>query len=104
MVFSKAVEKGDPRVMELLGEIYARGAGVERNYTKAFEWLTLASRQQHFSAYDGLGYLHVKGYGVEKNFTKVSSSEACLLFVYSCFGFRLLASKPQKFCRTVFSG
>ncbi|KAG1330535.1 ERAD-associated E3 ubiquitin-protein ligase component HRD3 [Cocos nucifera] len=69
--FSKAVEKGDPRVMELLGEIYARGAGVERNYTKAFEWLTLASRQQYYSAYNGLGYLHVKGYGVEKkNFTK----------------------------------
>ncbi|XP_008781053.1 ERAD-associated E3 ubiquitin-protein ligase component HRD3 [Phoenix dactylifera] len=69
--FSKAVEKGDPRVMELLGEIYARGAGVERNYTKAFEWLTLASRQQYYSAYNGLGYLYVKGYGVEKkNLTK----------------------------------
>ncbi|XP_038984912.1 ERAD-associated E3 ubiquitin-protein ligase component HRD3-like isoform X2 [Phoenix dactylifera] len=69
--FSKAVEKRDPRAMELLGEIYARGAGVERNYTKAFEWLTLASRQQYYSAYNGLGYLYVKGYGVEKkNFTK----------------------------------
>ncbi|KAG1334884.1 ERAD-associated E3 ubiquitin-protein ligase component HRD3 [Cocos nucifera] len=69
--FSKAVEKGDPTVMELLGEIYARGAGVERNYTKAFEWLTLASRQQYYSAYNGLGYLYVKGYGVEKkNLTK----------------------------------
>ncbi|WVZ01864.1 hypothetical protein V8G54_022670 [Vigna mungo] len=41
--FLKAVEKGEPRSVELLGEIYARGAGVERNYTKAFEWLTLAS-------------------------------------------------------------
>ncbi|XP_020229081.1 ERAD-associated E3 ubiquitin-protein ligase component HRD3A-like [Cajanus cajan] len=36
--FLKAVEKGEPRSMELLGEINARGAGVERNYTKAFEW------------------------------------------------------------------
>lgn len=79
--FSKAAEKGDPRVMELLGEIYARGAGVERNYTKALEWLTLASRQQYYSAYNGLGYLYVKGYGVEKkNFTKVSSSKTYLLF------------------------
>ncbi|OWM82989.1 ERAD-associated E3 ubiquitin-protein ligase component HRD3A [Punica granatum] len=69
--FLKAVEKGEPRSMELLGEIYARGAGVERNYTKAFEWLTLASRQQLYSAYNGMGYLYVKGYGVEKkNYTK----------------------------------
>ncbi|CAL5442442.1 unnamed protein product [Camellia sinensis] len=64
--FSKAVEKGEPRSMELLGEIYARGAGVERNYTKAFEWLKLASRQQLYSAYNGMGYLYVKGYGVDK--------------------------------------
>lgn len=58
--------------MELMGEIYARGAGVERNYTKAFEWLSLAAKQQYYSAYNGLGYLYVKGYGVEeKNLTKV---------------------------------
>ncbi|XP_047310550.1 ERAD-associated E3 ubiquitin-protein ligase component HRD3A-like [Impatiens glandulifera] len=69
--FSKAVEKGEPRAMELLGELYMRGAGVERNYTKALEWLTLASRQHHYSAYNGLGYLYVKGYGVDKkNYTK----------------------------------
>ncbi|KDP25988.1 hypothetical protein JCGZ_22718 [Jatropha curcas] len=69
--FSKAVKKGEPRSMELLGEIYARGAGVERNYTKALEWLTLASKQQLYSAYNGMGYLYVKGYGVEKkNYTK----------------------------------
>ncbi|KAI6683515.1 hypothetical protein NL676_029428 [Syzygium grande] len=69
--FLKAEEKGEPRSMELLGEIYARGAGVERNYTKAFEWLKLASQQQLYSAYNGMGYLYVKGYGVEKkNYTK----------------------------------
>ncbi|KAK6921284.1 Sel1-like repeat [Dillenia turbinata] len=69
--FLRAVEKGEPRSMELLGEIYARGAGVERNYTKALEWLTLASKQQLYSAYNGMGYLYVKGYGVEKkNYTK----------------------------------
>uniref|UniRef100_A0A0R0IHG1 DOD-type homing endonuclease domain-containing protein n=1 Tax=Glycine max TaxID=3847 RepID=A0A0R0IHG1_SOYBN len=69
--FLKAVDKGEPRSMELLGEIYARGAGVERNYTKAFEWLTLASRHHLYSAYNGMGYLYVKGYGVDqKNYTK----------------------------------
>ncbi|KAJ6977025.1 ERAD-associated E3 ubiquitin-protein ligase component HRD3A [Populus alba] len=69
--FSKAVEKGEPRSMELLGEIYARGAGVERNYTKALEWLTLAAKQQLYSAYNGMGYLYVKGYGVQKkNYSK----------------------------------
>ncbi|CAA2974563.1 ERAD-associated E3 ubiquitin- ligase component HRD3A [Olea europaea subsp. europaea] len=68
--FSKAEEKGEPRSMELLGEIYARGVGVKRNYTKALEWLTLASNQQLISAYNGMGYLYVKGYGMEKNYTK----------------------------------
>ncbi|XP_028756608.1 ERAD-associated E3 ubiquitin-protein ligase component HRD3A [Neltuma alba] len=68
--FSKAVDKGEPRSMELLGEIYARGAGVERNYTKAMEWFTLASKQQLYSAYNGMGYFYVKGYGVEKNYSK----------------------------------
>ncbi|KAI3762246.1 hypothetical protein L1987_52671 [Smallanthus sonchifolius] len=69
--FSKAVDKGEPRSMELLGEIYARGDGVERNYTKALEWLTLASKHQLYSAYNGMGYLYDKGYGVEQmNYTK----------------------------------
>ncbi|XP_074310777.1 ERAD-associated E3 ubiquitin-protein ligase component HRD3A [Silene latifolia] len=69
--FSKAVEKGEPRSMEYLGEIYVRGVGVERNYTKALEWLTLAAKQQLYSAYNGIGYLYVKGYGIEKkNYTK----------------------------------
>lgn len=71
--FSRAAEKGEPQSMELLGEIYARGAGVERNYTEALEWLRLAAKQQLYSAYNGMGYLYVKGYGVEqKNYTKVS--------------------------------
>lgn len=76
--------------MELMGEIYARGAGVERNYTKAFEWLSLAAKQQYYSAYNGLGYLYVKGYGVEeKNLTKVShfvnyyEGSSNLYFVYT---------------------
>ncbi|MED6137693.1 hypothetical protein PIB30_067322 [Stylosanthes scabra] len=57
--------------IKLLGEIYARGAGVERNFTKAIEWLGLACRQQLYSAYNDMGYLYVNGYGVEKeNYTK----------------------------------
>lgn len=84
--FLKAVEKGEPRSMELLGEIYARGAGVERNYTKALEWLTLASKQQLYSAYNGMGYLYVKGYGVEKkNYTKVSNLSLSVYIFYGCF-------------------
>ncbi|KAF9671302.1 hypothetical protein SADUNF_Sadunf12G0033200 [Salix dunnii] len=79
--FSKAAEKGEPRSMELLGEIFARGAGVERNYTKALEWLTLAAKQQLYSAYNGMGYLYVKGYGVQKkNYSKKTGLHACLIW------------------------
>lgn len=77
--FMKAAEKGEPRSMELLGEIYVRGAGVGRNYTKALEWFELASIQELYSAYNGMGYLFIKGYGVEKNYTKVRSLHLYLL-------------------------
>jgi SEL1 protein len=60
----KAVEKSDPRSMELLGEIYARGYGVERNYSRAYEWFLEAARKKHYSALNGIGYLYVKGEGV----------------------------------------
>ena len=57
MVSQGYMEEGEPRSMELLEEMYARGAGVERN-SKALECLTLiASKQQLFSAFNGLGYL-----------------------------------------------
>ena len=79
--FLKAVDKGEPRSMELLGEIYARGAGVERNYTKALECLTLAAKQQLFSAFNGMGYLYVKGFGVDKNYSKVRF--IILIYIYS---------------------
>ncbi|CAA7398196.1 unnamed protein product [Spirodela intermedia] len=68
--FTRAAEKGEPESMELLGEIYARGAGVEKDYTRAMEWLVRAARLGHFSAYNGIGYLYVKGYGVKKDYTK----------------------------------
>ena len=92
--FLKAVEKGEPKSMELLGEMYARGAGVERNYTKALEWLTLAS-QRLFSAYNGMGYLYVKGYGVEKkNYSKVRLS---CIYMYMYIGFlNTIASLPVR--------
>lgn len=80
--FLKAVEKGEPRSMELLGEIYARGAGVERNYTKALECLSLAAKQQLFSAFNGMGYLYVKGFGVDKNYTKVRF--IIYIYIYIC--------------------
>ena len=70
--FWKAAEKGEPRSMEVLGEIYAKGAGVERNYTKALELFTLSSKHQRSSGNIGMGYLYLKGYGVErKNYTEV---------------------------------
>jgi SEL1 protein len=77
----KAVEKSDPRSMELLGEIYARGYGVERNYSRAYEWFVQAARQKHYSALNGIGYLYVKGQGVTggKNHTKVIMSQICCM-------------------------
>lgn len=71
--FLKAADKGEANSLENLGEIYVKGSGAERNYTKAFEMFELASKHKVYSAYNGLGYLYATGYGVEKNYTKVSS-------------------------------
>lgn len=42
--FLKAADRGEPRSIEIPWQIYATGAGVERSYTKALEWLTVASK------------------------------------------------------------
>ncbi|KAL8139717.1 hypothetical protein V2J09_005738 [Rumex salicifolius] len=69
--FVKAVQKGEPKAMEYLGEMYVKGFGVERNYTNAYKWLNLAAKKNLYSAYNGIGYLYVKGYGVDgKNLTR----------------------------------
>ena len=70
----KVVEKSDSRSMELLGEIYARGYGVEHNYSQAYEWFLQAPNQKHYAAFNGIDYLYVKGRGVAdgKNHTKVT--------------------------------
>ncbi|GJY20734.1 F-box domain containing protein [Tanacetum coccineum] len=43
--FSKAVDKGEPRSMELLGEIKASGVTIIPNYKKTFEWLNQAPKK-----------------------------------------------------------
>ncbi|KAI9174260.1 hypothetical protein LWI28_014722 [Acer negundo] len=69
-------QKGNAGAMYKIGLFYYFGLrGLRRDRAKAFSWFSKAAnkatRQQLYSAYNGIGYLHVKGYGVDKkNYTK----------------------------------
>ena len=39
----RAQEKGDPKAMTMLGELYANGLGVKRDYVKAADWYKRAA-------------------------------------------------------------
>ncbi|KAK3036989.1 hypothetical protein RJ639_029978 [Escallonia herrerae] len=67
--FMKAVDKGEPRSMEVLGEIYARGAGAKEYFEKAAE-------NEEPGGYYNLGVLYLKGIGVKRDV-----KQACKYFI-----------------------
>lgn len=64
--------KGNARAQLRLGIVYTYGEGVDANYDLAFEWLTLAAKQDNEAeqsfAQGLLGYLYSSGFSVEKNY------------------------------------
>eukprot|EP00271_Cylindrocystis_brebissonii_P006534 TRINITY_DN19309_c0_g1_i1.p1 TRINITY_DN19309_c0_g1~~TRINITY_DN19309_c0_g1_i1.p1 ORF type:complete len:740 (-),score=130.61 TRINITY_DN19309_c0_g1_i1:357-2576(-) len=72
--FRKAADQGDPLACVHLGEMYTRGAGVEKTYEQAIHWLHKAldagNGLAHLAASNGLGYLHARGFGVPQNYTR----------------------------------
>jgi TPR repeat protein len=65
--FIKAAEEGDANLQAQLAYLYESGAGVERNYARAFYWYQQAALHGHADAQASLGYLFQTGLGVEKN-------------------------------------
>ncbi|CAA6661823.1 unnamed protein product [Spirodela intermedia] len=85
--FTRAAEKGEPESMELLGEIYARGAGWRKitqeqwnglyvqpgwdifQHITAKEYFQKASDNKVAGGHYNLGVLYLRGIGVERNVT-----------------------------------
>ena len=63
----KAAESGNPVAWELLGEMYFRGAGVERNFQAAFLWHLRAGVRGNARAQCALGVHYIGGYGVGRD-------------------------------------
>ena len=63
--YRKAAEQGEPEAQYQLGNLYARGLGVARNYTEAAKWYRLAADQGYAPAQHWLGHLYARGQGLE---------------------------------------
>lgn len=55
---------GSPEAQTLLGNLYGRGDGVERDYAAAAKWYEKAARQGYADAQFALGQLYQTGRGV----------------------------------------
>lgn len=69
-LFRQAGEKGSRRAQYQLGLLYARGSGVEKDFTKAREWLYKAAIQGHPKAQFYLGQMYTFGDGGKKDNAK----------------------------------
>lgn len=63
---SKA-ETGDAKAQSSLGDHYAQGLGVGKNYTEAVKWYRKAAEQNDAQGQFGLGFCYANGHGVAKN-------------------------------------
>ncbi len=62
-----AAKGGDPNSQQMLGFLYARGRGVEKNVPEAVKWWRKAAEQGHAPAQFTLGNLYRNGIGIAKD-------------------------------------
>lgn len=66
--FYRAADQGHPNAQFILGNAYATGLGVPRDYKEAAKWYRKAADQGHADAQSKLGILYYKGLGVPKDY------------------------------------
>ena len=64
--------KEDDSCDNLLGVIFLKGQGVEKDYQKAFDYFYKSSQNGNKYAYKNLAWMYLKGLGVEKNLKEAS--------------------------------
>ena len=69
-VWLEAAERGDPEAQTYVGDIYAKGLGIEPDYAKAAKWYQKAAKQGYKRAQTSLGYLYEAGLGVKQDLLK----------------------------------
>ena len=63
----KAAEQGYVHGQFFLGQMYAKGLGVEQNFKEAVKWWKKAADQGDAAAQTSLGLMYGKGQGVKQN-------------------------------------
>ena len=64
----KAAERGDPKAMDVLGDMYAKGQGVRENYAEAAKWYRRSADVGYSEAFASMGMLSlVKALGLAGN-------------------------------------
>jgi len=58
---------GDAAAQNALGDVYAKGAGIQQNFQKAFEWYRSAAEQGLANAQYNLGVMYETGQGVSRD-------------------------------------
>ncbi len=65
--WERLARNGDTEAQFVLGLLHSDGAGVPRNYEKAFFWYHEAAQQNHIDAQYNLAHLYLNGDGVKKD-------------------------------------
>jgi TPR repeat protein len=64
----RAAERGDPKAMDVLGDMYAKGTGVRENYAEAAKWYRRSADAGYPEAFNGMGLLSLmKALGLASN-------------------------------------
>jgi TPR repeat protein len=70
VAYRQAADQGNAVAQNNLGDIYADGRGVARNYAEALKWYHRAADQGSAQAQYGIGVMYSFGFGVSKNYTE----------------------------------
>lgn len=94
--YRKAAEMGHTFAMELLGDLYRYGVGVEEDLEEACRWYKLAAEEGNDEAMYKVGYMHWLGIGVEEDnyeafkwFSKAAEcgNEDGIMLLATCYKF-----------------
>lgn len=68
--YLNAADKGNGKVMRMIGKLYGEGLGITQDWTAALEWYHKAERAVNNKAFFLIGMRYYGGQGVTKDFTK----------------------------------
>ncbi|WP_297374266.1 SEL1-like repeat protein [Acidiferrobacter sp.] len=68
--YRKSAHAGNAVAQDNLGDVYANGHGVPRNYTKAAKWYRKSAEQGDAYGQFSLGWLYAEGHGIPQNYAQ----------------------------------